>query len=266
MGSRLTEHPPNHHIPFRRERIPPRDPHPTTTARGRTMTYIAPLKARIGRAGPLLGLALLWGCAGDASDDTGGPDVSNPLMRPAELAETAPDVYRARFQTNEGVFVVEVNRSWAPNGADRFYVLVKNGFFDETRFFRVIENFVAQFGLHADPYVTGAWTNYAILDDPVTQSNVRGSLTFAATTQPNSRTTQLFINLTDNTQLDGMGFAPVGRVVEGMDVVDALHSGYGEGAPQGNGPLQQNIRARGNDYLIENFPELDYVERATIEG
>ena len=139
------------------------------------MTYTTAFIARIRLGAPILGLALLWGCAGDASDDTEGPDVSSPLMRPAELAETAPDAFRARFQTNEGVFVVEVNRAWAPNGADRFYVLVKNGFFDGARFFRVIEGFVAQFGLHADPYVTAAWTNYAIPDDPVAQSNVRGA-------------------------------------------------------------------------------------------
>ena len=229
------------------------------------MTYTTALTARIRLGAPMLGLALLWGCAGDASDETEGPDVTSPLMRPAELAETAPDTYRARFQTNEGVFVVEVNRAWAPNGADRFYVLVKNGFFDEARFFRVIEGFVAQFGMHADPYVTAAWMNYAIPDDPVTQSNVRGALTFA-TSGPNSRTTQVFINLQDNTNLDGLGFPPVGQVVEGMEVVDALYSGYGEGAPQGNGPIQQNIRASGNAYLTENFPELDYVEQATIVG
>ena len=212
-----------------------------------------------------LGLAPLCGCGDDVTDDPEGSDVTNPLMRPAELAETAPDVYRARFQTNEGVFVVEVNRAWAPNGADRFYVLVKNGFFDGVRFFRVIEDFVAQFGMHADPYVTAAWANYAIPDDPVTRSNLRGALTFA-TSGPNARTTQVFINVRDNTNLDAMGFPPVGQVVEGMEVVDALHSGYGDGPPNGTGPIQQNIRASGNAYLTESFPELDYVEQATIVG
>ena len=222
--------------------------------------------ARMGLGTSVLGLALLWGCAGDASDDTEGPDVTSPLMRPAELAETAPDVFRARFQTNEGAFVVEVNRAWAPNGADRFYVLVKNGYFDGARFFRVIEGFMAQFGMHADPYVTAAWRNHPIPDDPVAQSNLRGNLTFAATGLPDSRTTQVFINLVDNANLDEMGFAPVGQVVEGMDVVDNLYSGYGEAAPMGSGPLQQNIAARGNAYLSENFPELDYVEQASIVG
>ncbi len=215
----------------------------------------------------ILGIALLWGCASDASDDLEGADASNPLLRPAELAEIAPDVYRARFRTNEGVFVVEVTRAWAPNGADRFYALVKNGYFDGARFFRVIEGFMAQFGMHADPYVTAAWRNHPIPDDPVVRSNLRGYLSFAATSLPNSRTTQVFVNLVDNVNLDEMGFAPVGRVIEGMEVVDDLYSGYGEGAPAGNGPLQQNISARGNDYLTENFPDLDYVERATlVEG
>ena len=226
--------------------------------------------ARMKLGGAVLGLVLLLGCAGDADEDSDmtseGPDMTNPLMRPAELAETAPDIFRARFQTNEGAFVLEVNRAWAPNGADRFYVLVKNGYFDGVRFFRVIEGFMAQFGMHADPYVTAAWRNHPIPDDPVTQSNLRGYLTFAATASPNSRTTQVFINLVDNTNLDEMGFAPVGQVVEGMEVVDNLYSGYGEGAPMGNGPLQHNILARGNAYLAESFPELDYVEQATIVG
>ena len=132
--------------------------------------------------------------------------------------------------------------------------------------FLVIAGFMAQFGMHANPYVTAAWRNHPIPDDPVTQSNLRGYLTFAATSLPNSRTTQVFINLVDNTNLDGMGFAPVGQVVEGMEVVDNLYSGYGEAAPTGSGPLQQNISARGNAYLTESFPELDYVEQATIVG
>lgn len=222
--------------------------------------------ARMKLGASALGVALLWGCAGDATDETEGPDVTDPLMRPAELAETAPDVFRARFQTNEGAFVVEVDRAWAPNGADRFYVLVKNGYFDGARFFRVIDGFMAQFGMHADPYVTAAWRNHPIPDDQVAQSNLRGNLTFAATASPNSRTTQVFINLVDNANLDEMGFAPVGQVVEGMDVVDNLYSGYGEAAPMGSGPLQQNIAARGNAYLNESFPELDYVEQASIVG
>jgi peptidyl-prolyl cis-trans isomerase A (cyclophilin A) len=200
-------------------------------------------------------------CGGDAEPPV---DDTNPLMRPSSFTETAPDEFRASFETSRGTFVVRVEREWAPNGADRFYNLVKSGYYDDVRFFRVIESFMAQFGMNGDPYVTAVWSDNAILDDPVTQSNLRGRITFAMTGQPNSRTTQAFINLVDNTQLDDMGFAPIGEVVEGMDVVDALYSGYGEGAPRGDGPIQQNIRARGNEYLAEDFPELDYVVTARI--
>ena len=224
---------------------------------------------RVGPVTSALGLVLLLGCGGgggDAAGDEGGADLSNPLMNPAALNETAPDLFRARFETNKGDFVVEVHSDWSPAGADRFYSLVKSGYFDEVRFFRVIEGFMAQFGMHGDPYVTAAWRNHPIADDPVTQSNLRGFMTFAKTNAPDSRTTQVFINLVDNVNLDPLGFSPFGQVVEGMDVVDQLYSGYGEGAPAGQGPIQQNIAARGNEYLEEGFPTLDYVERAVIVG
>ena len=187
----------------------------------------------------------------------------NPLLRPATLNEQAPPVYRAKFETSEGDFVIEVHREWAPLGADRFYNLVRNGFYDGVRFFRVLDGFVAQFGIHGDPQVSAAWRNQRIPDDPVLQSNARGFVTYAMA-GPNTRTTQVFISYGDNSRLDGMGFAPFGQVVEGMDVVDALHSGYGEGAPRGAGPDQGRIQAEGNAYLEREFPELDYVERATI--
>ena len=210
---------------------------------------------------PALTLTVALGCGGDAADaGDDGPDMSNPLMNPASLNATAPDVFRARFETNEGEFVVEVHRAWSPNGADRFYNLVDNGYYDGVRFFRVLDGFMAQFGM----YVTAAWRNHPIPDDPVVESNLRGYVTFAKTNLPDSRTTQVFINYVDNSNLDDLGFAPFGQVVEGMDVVDQLYSGYGEGAPSGQGPVQQNIAARGNEYLTEGFPELDYVERATI--
>ena len=211
-------------------------------------------------------LLLVAACGG--SEDIAPLDDTSPLMSPASEAvnETAPDVFRARFETSKGDFVIEVHREWAPNGADRFYNLVANGFFDGVHFFRVIEGFMAQFGIHADPAVAGTWREARITDDPVTQSNERGAVTFAMTGQPNSRTTQLFINFGDNANLDGMGFAPFGRVVEGMDVVDQLHSGYGEGAPGGSGPDQERIQAEGSEYLTSDFPELDSVVRATIEG
>lgn len=191
----------------------------------------------------------------------------NPLLYPQrpEMNEQAPDTYRARFETSKGDFVIEVHRDWAPNGADRFYNLVRSGYYDGVRFFRVIDGFMAQFGMHPDPLVTAQWRAAQIQDDPVVESNTRGRVTFAMTGQPNSRTTQVFINYRDNSNLDEMGFAPIGEVVEGMEVVDQLYSGYGEGAPRGSGPDQAQIQARGNEYLNAEFPELDYIVHASIE-
>jgi cyclophilin family peptidyl-prolyl cis-trans isomerase len=177
--------------------------------------------------------------------------------------EAAPAVYRARFATSAGDFVIEVHRDWAPRGADRFYELVKGGYFDGQRFFRVLSGFMAQFGIHGDPKVSATWRERRIPDDPVLQSNTRGMVSFA-TAGPNTRTTQVFINYANNASLDGMGFAPFGRVVEGMEVVDRLFAGYGEGAPRGRGPDQGRIQAEGNAYLEHEFPKLDSVKRATI--
>ncbi len=199
-------------------------------------------------------------CGGEGGGD--GPPLSdNPLLYPAapEMNRQAPDMYRARFETSAGDFVVEVHRDWAPNGADRFYNLVDNGYYDGVRFFRVIDGFMAQFGMHADPLVTAQWRVATLEDDPVVETNTRGRVTFAMTNQPNSRTTQVFINFGNNVNLDGMGFAPFGEIVEGMEVVDAIHSGYGEA------PNQGQIQALGNEYLEGEFPDLDYVVRATIE-
>src|SRR5205814_5928900 len=174
-----------------------------------------------------------------------------------------PDSFRARFSTTKGDFVIAVHRAWAPLGADRFYNLVRSGYYDGLRFFRVIPGFMAQFGLHADTAVTSAWRERRIPDDPMRRSNQRGMVTFA-TAGPGTRTTQVFINYRDNSRLDGMGFAPLGRVVEGMDVVDRLYAGYGEGAPQGRGPQQDRIQAEGNAYLGREFPKLDSVRRARV--
>ncbi len=157
-----------------------------------------------------------------------------------------------KFDTSKGAFVVEVNRAWSPNGADRFYNLVKNGFYDDTRFFRVIPGFMVQFGINGDPAVSAPWRDARIPDDKVTQSNKRGYITFA-TSGPNSRTSQVFINFGDNAGLDGQGFSPFGRVTSGMNVVDALHAGYGEGAPSGRGPNQGKIQTEGNAYLTREF-------------
>jgi peptidyl-prolyl cis-trans isomerase A (cyclophilin A) len=183
---------------------------------------------------------------------------------PAALNEQAPATYKARFDTSKGVFVVQVTRAWAPHGADRFYNLVKSGFYDDVRFFRVISGFMAQFGINGDPQVSARWRGAPIPDDPVVQSNTRGMVTFA-TAGPNTRTTQVFINFADNSNLDRMGFAPFGRVVSGMSVVDAINAEYGEGAPRGRGPDQGRLQAQGNAYLAREFPRLDFIKKATIE-
>lgn len=185
------------------------------------------------------------------------------LADPAALTEQAPATYKAKFDTSKGSFVIQVTRAWAPLGADRFYNLVKNGFFDDGRFFRVISGFMVQFGLNGDPALNAKWRVARIPDDRVTQSNTRGMVTFA-TSGPNARTTQVFINFDDNSRLDGMGFAPFGKVISGMDVVDKLYSGYGEGAPNGRGPNQNLIQTEGNAYLTQSFPRLDHVTKATI--
>jgi peptidyl-prolyl cis-trans isomerase A (cyclophilin A) len=192
------------------------------------------------------------------------PAMSQGLMNPAALNGQAPATYKAKFDTSKGAFEVEVHRDWAPAGADRFYNLVKNGFFDNARFFRVVSGFMVQFGLNGDPNVSAQWRQARIPDDQVKQSNTRGMITFA-TAGPNTRTTQVFINFANNANLDGMGFAPFGQVVSGMSVVDALYNGYGEGAPRGMGPDQGRIQQEGNAYLMKDFGKLDYINKATIE-
>jgi len=185
------------------------------------------------------------------------------LLKPDTLKLQAPAVFNAKFTTTKGDFVIEVTRAWSPRGADRFYNLVKNHFFDDAAFFRVVEGFVVQFGISARPDVARAWLNANIDDDPVTQSNTRGMITFA-TSGANTRTTQLFINLADNTNLDVMGFSPFGKVTSGMDIVAALYSGYGEGAPGGRGPDQGRIQTEGKAYLQKSFPLLDTIKTAVI--
>jgi peptidyl-prolyl cis-trans isomerase A (cyclophilin A) len=192
-----------------------------------------------------------------------GADSSAKLKNPASLTEKAPETYKTTFDTSKGVFVITVHRSWAPLGADRFYNLVKNGFYDDTRFFRVIKGFMVQFGISGDPAINGGMEQARIQDDPVKQSNVRGNITFA-TAGPNTRTSQVFINYKDNANLDGMGFAPFGKVISGMKTVDALNGEYGEGAPGGAGPSQPRMQAEGNAYLQRDFPKLDYVKSAKI--
>ena len=193
-----------------------------------------------------------------------GPAFAQGLMNPSALKEQAPAVYRVDFDTSKGPFVIEVHRDWAPIGADRFYNLVKNGFYDDARFFRVIEGFMVQFGVTGDPKVSAVWKEARMKDDPPRYSNKRSFVTFA-TAGPNTRTTQVFISYGDNSNLDSQGFTPFGQVVSGMKVVDSLYNGYGEGAPRGLGPDQTKLQTEGNAYLASKFGNLDYIKKATIE-
>lgn len=195
---------------------------------------------------------------------------ARPLLepRPAAVAAAAPDSFLVRFETTRGDFTVLARRHWAPLGVDRFHYLVRNGFYDEARFFRVLPNFVAQFGIPADPRVAAVWAERRIPDDRGTASNRRGTVSFARG-GPESRTTQLFVNLRDNPRLDtlgGFGFPPIAEVVEGMEIVDSLYAGYGEGPPRGKGPAQDSIRLQGNVWLNRHFPRLDAIRRARIVG
>jgi len=185
------------------------------------------------------------------------------LDKPQTLSERAPEVFRAKFATSKGDFVMEVHRDWAPLGADRFFNLVKYGYYNDVRFFRVVRGFMAQIGIHGKPEMNSIWREQRIADDPVKKSNLRAFASFA-TAGPGTRTTQFFISYSDNSRLDGMGFAPFGQVTSGMEVVDALYAEYGEGAPQGRGPNQNRIQNEGNPYLLRDFPQLDHVKEATI--
>ena len=179
------------------------------------------------------------------------------LLNPASLTAKAPADFKVKFTTSAGDFVVEVHKDWAPLGADRFYNLVRRGFFTNASFFRVVPGFVVQFGLNADPAVNKVWEQAKIQDDPVKQSNNRGTLVFA-TAGPNTRTTQFFINFANNGRLDGMGFAPFGEVIDGMDVVDKIYAGYGEQ------PRQDLITAQGDAYISQNFPKIDRIKFARV--
>lgn len=208
---------------------------------------------------PLLA-ALAAACAGEPEPPADAPD---PLLYPGRLDATAPPRFRTRFETTAGDFVVEVRRSWSPRGADRFYNLVRNGFYDDTRIYRVVEGFMAQWGIHGDPVVDYQWRDELLMDDRLIQSNERGTIAFAKA-GPNSRTTEVFVNYEDNPELDDRGFTPFGRVVEGMETVDAFHAGYGDGPPRGEGPYALQAQAQGNAYLDAEFPELDRILRATV--
>ena len=195
----------------------------------------------------------------------------NPLLlqpRSPEMMAKAPGNFKVRFQTTKGDFIVQVHRDWLPMGVDRFYNLVKAGYYDDTRFFRVIPGFMAQFGINGNPQVNQVWRDASIADEPAKKGNTRGRVSFAKRGLPNTRTTQLFINYANNSRLDPIGFGALGEVVEGMNVVDALYSGYGEckaqDRPEATGPEQMRIQDEGNAYLAAGFPKLDYIVKATI--
>lgn len=199
------------------------------------------------------------------SFDAVEPDVSETESASTEHYEDVipEDIWLAKFETTKGEFVIEVHPEWAPRGAQRFRELIESGVFDGVKFFRVVDGFMAQFGISGDPEVSAKWRVSNIPDDPVVESNTRGTITFA-NAGPGTRTSQVFINFADNSFLDQQGFPPFGKVIEGMDVVDSLYSGYGDAPPNGNGPNQQRIQEEGNAYLEKEFPELDAVIRATV--
>jgi len=193
--------------------------------------------------------------AGEAAKDV--------LLAPEKATAQAPDVFKAKFSTTKGDFTIEVHRDWAPHGADRFYNLVKLGYFDDAAFYRDVAGFMVQFGINASPQVNAKWMNANIPDDAVKQSNTRGMITFA-TAGPNTRTTELFINFGNNASLDGMGFSPFGQV-QGMEVVDSLYNGYGDMPQQGGrGPDPGQIKMQGNAYLKGQFPQIDYIKTARL--
>ena len=210
-----------------------------------------------------LTVGLTFATAEDVKKEDKPASVSPEFADPAKLTEKAPETFKAQFDTTKGEFTIEVTRSLSPNGADRFYNLVRSGYFKDVAFFRVVPGFMCQFGIHGDPSVSAKWREAAISDDPVKGSNKRGAITFA-TAGPNTRTTQLFINFSDNRRLDGMGFSPFGKVIEGMDVVDKINNEYGEGAPDGRGPDQRRVQGEGNVYLKKDFPNLDHIKSAII--
>jgi peptidyl-prolyl cis-trans isomerase A (cyclophilin A) len=192
-----------------------------------------------------------------AKDSPPSQAVDSPAPAPSGTADQAPDSFRVTFETTRGNFVVDVRRDWSPRGVDRFHELVTSGYFTDVAFFRVLPGFVAQFGMHGDPDVNRRWTDRRIPDDPVRQSNSRGTVVFA-TAGPNTRGNQFFINFADNRQLDAQGFSPFGRVVEGMNVVDSIYAGYGEN------PDQSRVADEGNTYLKRHFPRLDYIKSARV--
>ncbi|QDT25182.1 Peptidyl-prolyl cis-trans isomerase A precursor [Gimesia panareensis] len=211
-----------------------------------------------------LAIPCLVGCTSE-TPTAGDAEIPEAAGGPKSAATDAED-YQVLLKTTKGDILLEVHPEWSPRGAERFKELVKEGFYNDVAFFRVIDGFMAQVGINGDPAVHAKWKDNNIMDDPVVESNKRGYVSFAKTGLPNSRSTQFFINFGDNSNLDQMGFSPFAQVVKGMDVVDSLYKEYGEGAPQGRGPFQGGIVEQGNAYLKKEFPMLDYIKEATIVG
>jgi len=206
----------------------------------------------------------LFACGGDAGQEEAGP-APNPLIQPENFRDTAPETFVARLETTKGVIRIQVHREWSPLGADRFYNLVKGGYYDGVAFHRVIDGFMAEFGINGDPWVNAFWRQATIQDEPVRTSNSRGKVSFSKS-EPDTRTVQVFINTDDNPNLDGQGFSPFGEVIEGMDVVESLYSGYGESPTRGGeGVYPAMAIAKGDEYLNAEFPLLDRIERAVVE-
>jgi peptidyl-prolyl cis-trans isomerase A (cyclophilin A) len=211
-------------------------------------------------AGILLGAAVgaaLIGCS--SSNEAKKEEPKAPAK-----AEPTPETFQVNLDTSKGLVKVEVHRDWAPVGVDHFYTLVKTGFYDGDRFFRVVRNSVVQFGINGDPKLNRLWATTNLPDDKVKEKNVKGTLTYA-TTGANGRATQLFFNLRDNRQLDKQGFAPIGKVVAGMDVVESFYNSYGDWPPRGQGPDPAKMETQGNEYLASQFPRLDFIKKATIQ-
>ena len=215
---------------------------------------------------PVICLALLSSMACTGEEAPPDPDAElrrDPLLRANNYAERAPARFQVTLETSAGTVVIDVHRRWAPLGADRFYSLVRGGYYDDTRVYRIVDGFMAQFGLNGNPYVNQVWKSELLVDDPVVETNSRGRVAFAKGGR-HTRTTEVFISYKDNSALDGEGFAPFGEVIEGMDVVDVFYSDYGDGPPRGDGRYQAMAAARGNEYLDADFPELTQIIRATI--
>jgi peptidyl-prolyl cis-trans isomerase A (cyclophilin A) len=217
---------------------------------------------KYGVLGFALAMVPVFGCKSEGTADKVKTGTKAAAASGDAPVGAAPDKFTVKLETTRGDILIDVTKAWAPKGADRFFELVKTGYFRDVAFFRVIDGFMAQAGIHGDPKVNQKWRNKRIDDDPVKQGNTRGTVTFA-TSGRNSRTTQFFINFGDNQRLDGMGFAPFGKVRD-MGVVDGLYNGYGEGAPRGRGPSQSRLQKEGNAYLKREFSKLDYIVSATV--